>query len=584
MNKTMWLRKKLVDTALGKVPADLVIKNGILMDVYSGRLVPGCSVAVSGSRIAYVGPDAEYATGDSTHVIDAEGRLISPGYMDVHTHLSSHWDITDFLRYAIPCGITALITEIESYGFALGAEGVRAFLSQISNRPIKMYGLVPPMVTISPAAERLFVTAAETVELLKDERISGLGESYWQDVVLTEDTRILELMEKTLEAGKSVQGHAAGAFDRKLASYAAAGALSCHEAITADDALSRLQQGFYVMVREGHIRHDLEIILPLIDRIDMRRLILVTDGSEPELLIRQGYLADVIQKAVDMGIDKIKAVQMVSLNPAEHFGIDHVTGGISPGRFADIILLPESGAMKPETVISNGKIVAEKGRVSVPLKRVAYPEALYNTLRITFVTESDMAVPAPASSSDAEIRTMDIQTGGLVTREGKASPSRNGGLYVSDPETDLLKMVFIERVSGNGEKFIGFVRGWKQKRGAVATSLCWDVSGVIAIGVNDGDLAAAINKVIEMKGGTVICDTGGISLAIPFPVGGYVSEMEIEDLSREMRRFQETVTSLGVDLESALLTLYTLTSASIPFIRIMEKGYYRFREGDVVGL
>ncbi|HOP48238.1 MAG TPA: adenine deaminase C-terminal domain-containing protein [Desulfobacteraceae bacterium] len=577
-------RKRLVDTALGKVSADLVIKNGLLIDVYSGRLVPNCSIAVSGSKIAYVGPDADYAVGNSTHVIDAKGCMISPGYMDVHTHLSSHWDISDFLKYAIPCGITTLITEIESYGFALGARGVRDFLSQISSRPIKMFGLIPPMVTISPAVKELFVTTDEAVEFLKDDRIIGLGESYWQDVVLKDDTRILELMEKTLEAGKSVQGHAAGAFDRKLASYTAAGALSCHEAITTEDVLSRLQQGYYVMVREGYIRHDLEIIFPVIDRIDLRRLILVTDGSEPELLIRQGYLVDVVQKAVDMGLEKIRAVQMVTLNPAEHFRIDHITGGISPGRFADILLLPESGAMKPEMVISNGKIVAEKGRASVPLQRISYPEELYNTVKIPFIFPSDMSTPVSDAGSDGEIRTLDIQPGGLVTREGKARASVRDGLYISDPEEDLLKVVFIERVSGTGEKFIGFVRGWKQKCGAVATSLCWDVSGVIAIGENDSDLATAINKVIEMKGGTAVCKRGEISVAIPFPVGGYVSEMEIECLSREMTRFQEIVSSFGVAFESALLTLYTLTSASIPFIKIMEKGYYRFREGDVVGL
>jgi len=577
-------KRKLVETALGNESADMVIRNGLLFDVYTGRMLPNYSVAICDQRIAYVGPDATHTIGTSTQVIEANDRVISPGYMDTHTHLSNYFEIPDFLKYAIPCGTTTIITEAESYGFALGAEGVRAFLDQIDNRPVKMFALVPAMVTTSPAAKELCVTLDQAIELLKDNRIIGLGESYWQDVVLTPDNRVLKLMQETSRAHKFVQGHTAGAFDKNLASYAAAGALSCHEAISTEDVLSRLEQGYYVMVREGEVRRDLEIILPIIDKIDLRRIILVTDGTNPELLISQGYMVDVIQKAVDLGIEPIKAVQMVSLNPAEHFGIDHLTGGISPGRFADILLLPEPGIMKPDLVISNGRIVAEKGKMTVSLSKTPYPNTLFATVNMPPVSPSQLVVPVSGSNSDGHIRTIDIQPGGLVSREGKARAGVMGGQYVPDPETDLLKIVFIERVSGRGEKFIGFVRGWGQQRGAVATSLCWDVSGVIAIGTNDDDLAMAINRVIEMNGGAVISVQGEILIDIPFSIGGYISELNIEDLATELAQFQKIVSALGSHLESAMLTLYTLATASIPFIRIMEKGYYRFREKDVVGL
>lgn len=584
MHLDISVNRKLVETALGNEPADMVIRNGLLFDVYTGRMLPNYSVAISDMRIAYVGPDATHTIGKSTQVIEANERVISPGYMDTHTHLSNHFEIPDFLKYAIPCGTTTIITETESYGFALGAEGVKAFLDQIDNRPVKMFGLIPPMVTTSPAVKDLYISLVQARELLNDNRIIGLGESYWQDVVLTPDNRVLELIQETSYARKSVQGHTAGAFDKKLASYAAAGALSCHEAITTEDVLSRLEQGYYVMVREGEIRRDLEIILPIKDKIDLRRIILVTDGTNPGLLINQGYMVDVIQKAVDIGIEPIKAVQMVSLNPAEHFGIDHLTGGISPGRFADILLLPEPGTMKPDLVISNGRIVAEKGKITVPLSKTPYPDTLFKTINMPLISPSQLTVPVSGTKQGEHVRTMDIQHGGLVTREGKATASVVRGQYVSDPEADMLKIVFIERVSGRGEKFIGFVRGWGQKRGAVATSLCWDVSGIVAIGANDDDLAMAINRVIEMKGGTVISVQGKILLDIPFSIGGYVSELNIEDLAAKLAQFQKIMSALGSSLESAMLTLYTLTSASIPFIRIMEKGYYRFRENDVAGL
>lgn len=576
--------QRLVQTALGNEPADVVIKDGTLMDVYTGRMVPNCSVVVSDTRIAYVGPDASYAVGEKTRVIEAHDRIICPGYIEAHTHIANYCNISDFLKYAIPGGTTTIITEVESYGFALGAEGFRAFLDQVRNRPVKLFGLIPPMVTLSPAVSARYISRDEARELLADDGVMGLGESYWQGAVMPPDNRVLGLIQETLRARKSVQGHAAGAFDKKLAAYAAAGALSCHEAISTEDVLSRLELGYYVMIREGDIRRDLEIILPIKDSIDLRRLILVTDGTNPELLVKQGYMVDVVQKAVDLGLEPIKAVQMVSLNPAEHFGLDHLTGGISPGRFADILILPKPGVMRPDLVISNGSIVAQNGKTTIPLSKVPYPDALLRTVPVNPVSPSQLRIPLPPAHKGEYVRTIDIQPGGLVTREGSAKAVLKNGQCCVDTENDLLKAVFIERVSGRGQAFVGFVRGWGQKDGAVAASLCWDASGIIAIGADDMDIATAINRVIENQGGISLAVKGELLIDIPFSIGGYLSEMRIEDIAEGLARFQEGVTRLGSRLEFALLTLCTLSTAAIPFIRITEKGYFRFRENDMVGI
>ncbi|MCJ7683447.1 MAG: amidohydrolase family protein, partial [Desulfobacteraceae bacterium] len=434
--------RKLADIALGREPADTVIRDGVLMDVYTGRILPDRSVAIKDRWIAYVGPDAGHTIGEKTEVIEADGRLICPGYIDAHTHLATYWDIADFLAYTIPCGITTHVTEAEAYAFILGAEGFRAFLDQIGNQPVKIYGLIPPMVSLSPASEPLLINRDEIKDLLKDPRVMGLGESFWQGTIMTRDNRVLELIQETLKAGKSVEGHAAGAFDTKLAAYAGAGALSCHEAISTDDVLSRLELGLYAMIREGDIRRDLEIVLPLKDRIDLRRVILVTDGTNPIDLVKRGYMIDIIQKAVDIGFKPIEAVQMVTLNPAEHFGLDHLMGGIAPGRYADILLLPKDGEMKPELVISEGRVVARNGKTVVEIPATPYPGYLLKTVRVDPVSSSDFAVPA---HGPGDIRTIDIQPGGLVTREGKATPKVVNGQLEADPERDLLKIVFIER-------------------------------------------------------------------------------------------------------------------------------------------
>lgn len=572
--------RDLVEVALGRRPADMVIRDGILLDVYTGRMLPRRSVAIWDKWIAYVGPDASFTVGEDTLVMDADQRIICPGYIDSHTHVSAYWNIADFLKYAIPGGTTTFITEVENFGFSLGVAGFKAFLEQVRNRPVKFYCLIPPMVTTSPAARPLFITPAEGRELLRDERVIGLGESYWQNAILTPDNRVLSLIREALAAGKTVQGHAAGAYDKTLAAYAAAGALSCHEAVSTKDVLSRLELGYAVLLREGYIRRDLEIILPLKDEIDLRRVTLSTDGTSPELLIKGGYLHDVVQKAVDLGLEPVKAVQMVSINPAEHLGLSYITGGLAPGRFADILLLPQPDIMKPDLVISEGRIIAEQGKTVVSLSRKPYPENLFHTVSVEPLSEDSLAVPLSSLGSGGEMRTMDIQPGGLVTREGKVKVVPFNGKISPDPGQDVLKIVFIERVSGTGEKFVGFVRGWGQKRGAVATSLCWDASGIIAIGENDHDLVTAINRVIDHQGGIVLSVNGELLADLPFKIGGYISEKKIEDIALELAGFRKRMNELGSNLESPDLTLVTLTSAAIPFIRMSEKGYFRFREND----
>ncbi|MBW1781917.1 MAG: adenine deaminase [Deltaproteobacteria bacterium] len=584
LSKHDFPHRTLVETALGNEPADMVIQDGILLDVYSGRMLPHRSVAIRDQWIAYVGPDASYCIGEHTKVIQAKGRIISPGYMDAHTHLSYHFDLTDFLAHAIPGGTTTYVTEVESYAFAFGAEGFRVFLDQTRNRPVKIYSLIPPMVTLSPAAKARSITQEEVKELLTSDLVIGLGESYWQGAILTPDNRILKLIQETNRAGKSVQGHAAGAFDRKLAAYASAGALSCHEAISTEDVLSRLELGYFVMVRAGFVRSDLDIIASIGNDLDIRRLALVTDGTNPELLLEKGYLVDVIQNAVDMGLDPVRVVQMVSLNPAEHLGIDHLVGGVSPGRMADILLLPEPGNMMPDLVIANGRVVAEMGQCTASMSRIPHPARFMRSMNMDPILAPDLRISSDTPETEGYIRTIDIQGNGLVTREGKVPAVAVGGELLADPENDLCKCVFIERASGRSERFVGFVRGWGQKRGAVATSLCWDCAGLIAIGTNDQDLAAAINRVIEIQGGTALIKDGKRVVDIPCEAGGYVSGMEIGALASEMRRFQETLRDLGSHLESAHLTLCTLTSAAIPFIGMTEKGYARFREGDLVGI
>lgn len=574
-------KKRVMLTALGKRPADLVIINGTLMDVYTKRVIPKRSVALCGEYIAYTGPDASHAIGTHTRIIDAGGRILSPGYIDSHTHIEKYWEITEFLKYALVGGTTSYITNLNSYGLAAGKKGIDAFLSQIRDVPADIRCLVPSLVSLSPAVQGQSIERDGLAALLGDEKIAGIGESYWQEIIGGAGSRFLASMETVEAAGKIIEGHGAGAADKKLAAYTATGVRSCHEAITSEQVLQRLEMGLYAMIREGDIRRDLDILLPIIDAIDTRRVILVTDGTNPAALIEDGYFVDVLQKAVDMGIDPAGVIRMASLNPATYLGIDHQVGGIAPGRLANILILPGLDRLRPDLVIAGGQVVAENGVMTVSLASLPPQPFLLETVKIPEVTIALLRTPQGENKST--VRCLDIDAGGLVTTEGVCAAPTDAGAFVQNPEKDLLKLVFMERVTGNGEHFTGFVRGWGAKKGAVATTLCWDASGVVAVGAADDDLALAMNTVARMQGGIAVAVDGTIVIRMPFPVAGYVCPWPMTELAQGFDRFQALMTSLGCPFEFALRTIGTLTSAAIPFFKVTEKGYYRFREKRTIG-
>ena len=342
--------------------------------------------------------------------------------------------------------------------------------------------------------------------------------------------------------------------------------------------------GFWTFLRHGYIREDVGSLKTLIGKIDLRRCILCTDGIDPETLLKRGYFNDGIQHAIDLGVPPVEAIRMSSLNCAELFHMDHLIGGIAPGRYADILVLPSLNEIKPEMVIANGSVIFENEQVTAELRRIPYDKKIFTTVNVPLTRQEDFAVPASSCSMPGMVRTIDIQANGLVAKEGVAEVRVENGMIVADPVNDLLKLVYIDRATGRAEMFTGFVRGIGMKSGAVATTQAWDASAIIAAGTSDEDITLAVNTVIHHQGGAVIAVGGAIAVDIPFPVAGYTSTAPVEEIHAAMIDFQRKMEELGSTLRSAHLTLVTLTSAAIPFIRITEKGYFRFRENDYVGI
>jgi len=572
----------LMAAAMGKVPADLVVQHASLVNVYTGEVLEDTTVCVKDRWIACVGKTAPVLIGKETKVIDAAGKVLAPGFIDGHTHLVWLFSIPEFIRYAAPGGTTTVVAEtMEAYPVA-GVYGVLDVMASFAGQPIKIFGTAPAMTSTSRAAAGISKQDLETILGLED--VLGLGESYWQ-AVLQDPDRYLPAMVATLDRGKTLEGHSAGARGGKLCAYLAVGITSCHEPITAEEVLERIRLGMHVLIREGSIRRDLAAIAKIKDMVpDTRRLVLSTDGVTPADLVDKGDMNYVVQKAIDSGFSPVAAIQMATVNVAEHFGIDHIVGGIAPGRCADMVLLPSLTRIEPEMVISDGRVIAESGALSVEPRAHVYAEASLNTVRLPEpVTPKQLAISASGKDGIVKVRAIDMVTD-LVTKEVHLEVPAAKGEIAADPAAGLLKAAAVDRRFSPGKTFTGLIRGFGLQRGAFAASSAWDTSDIIAVGAADEDIAAAVNRIADLRGGVVLCVDGQVTEEIPLPVFGIVSEIPMAALARRLDAMNRAVFALGCPFPDPLLSLVTLTGAAIPFFRICEEGLVDFKTGQTVGI
>jgi adenine deaminase len=573
---------QLMKVALGEEKADLTVVNANVVNVYTGEILPNLGIGIKGKWIAYVGENAGDTIGLQTKVIDAGGQTVIPGLIDGHTHIAWMFTAAEFLRYAVSGGTTTVVTEtIEPYPVC-GYEGVIDFLESLKDQPIKILATAPAMVSISRAARHM---PPETLaKLLARDDILGLGESYWQ-AVMQEPEQLLPRFEQAIAAGKTLEGHSAGAGDKKLAAYVAAGISSCHEPINAAQVLERLRMGLHIMVREGSIRRDLAEIAKIKDTgIDLRRLILSTDGVDPRDLLEKGYMEFVLRKAIGHGFDPITAIQMATLNVAEHFSLDGFIGGIAPGRYADLVMIPDVQTIEAQMVISSGKVVAEKGRLLTAPRQHTFSKQSMNSVKLPRdMKASDFIISAETNASQVNARIINMVTD-LVTAELEMQWPVTNRQINPDVDQDVIKVAAIDRTHNPGKIYVGLIKGFGLKTGAMACSAAWDTSDIIVVGTNDEDMAGAVNRIRRLQGAAVVYENGEILAELPLPVFGIMSDLPIEDIAGRLREIKKTVAHLGVSFTDPILTLITLTGAAIPYLRICEEGLVNLKDGKTLGL
>ncbi|MFP4532351.1 MAG: adenine deaminase C-terminal domain-containing protein [Desulfobacterales bacterium] len=574
--------KSLMQVAAGAEPADKVIIHAALVNVFTGELLEGFSVGIKGERIAYTGPDAGYMIGPATHVIDAGGKPLIPGFIDGHTHILWMTTPEEFLKNALSGGTTTMVTEIfEPYPVA-GIDGVNELLAALADQPVKIFATAPAMVSISRRSRA--IRQADLESLLERTEILGLGESYWQGILQSPEA-YLPAFQLTREHRKTLEGHSAGAGEKKLNAYAATGISSCHEPITPAEAIDRLRLGFYVMVREGSVRRDLEAIAEIKDAgVDLRRLVLVSDGLSPAELAKYGYMEHIVQKAIGCGFAPVDAIRMATLNVAEHFGVDDRVGAIAPGRYADMAIIPDMETISPELVISSGEIIARNGKALATAKSHVFSSKSRQTIRLHRRLEAkDFEINAAPRKSAHTVRVIELVTD-LVTRECLMElPAENGRIKIPDAD-NIQKIAAIDRAHTPGDMFVGLIKGLGLASGAFATSATWDSADIIAAGADEADMALAVNRIQALNGGVVVCSQGHILAEMPLPIFGVISDQPAKAVEEQAAAIDEALAELGVSLRDPALTLATLTTAAIPFFRICEEGYVNLKDGSTSGL
>ncbi len=581
-------RKILSEVALGNVPPDTAILNGVLFNAFTGEFISKQSIWIKDGMIAYVGPDQDFPEGDQTVVIDADGMVLLPGLIEGHTHLNRS-GIEEYVKHVIPSGVTTVVMETIDLGLIVGKKGIGYFAKGLQGQPIRFYYTVPPLCGLTPSEEMNAPPNEELLPFLMDPNCLGVGEIFWGNIFLEgrQGERVRELVSLALHLGKRVEGHTAGATEKKLQAYTCFGPSSDHEPITEDEVMERLRLGYWVMVREGSVRKELSGIKGVFDKkIDFRRLALATDGVDPQTFMEEGYLDASLKTLLRLGVPPQLAYQMVTINVAEHFRLEHLIGSLSPGKMADILIIPSPNDFSPQWVMCNGKMIYKDGKSLVEPGKVFSPRYMFNTVKVPGQMISSLMKGGPAvftnlpslagaltKAGKGKVRAIELVTG-LVTREKI--------IDLEDPEeSDVVMLLALNRVEGKGS-FMGLLKGFGLQRGAYGTTMSWDTIDMFVVGRDTRSMVTVIHRLKEIGGGGVYAVGDEVISEFEAPLCGFYSLEPMEKLNQKVKRLEASLKRNGVRWEKPMLTIDTLGTPAIPHLRITHHGYVRLRDRAVL--
>jgi adenine deaminase len=557
--------------ARGDEPADAVLAGGRVLSVFTGELLDA-DVAVAGDHVAGVG---RY---EGRRAVDASGLILLPGFIDGHMHIeSTKLPPDEFARAVLPWGTTTAILDPHEIANVFGLEGVRSLLEASRGIPLDLFVMVSSCVPASPFESSGATVDADDIARFLAEEPNALGLAEMMDAPAVIEGEMGTLAKIAASRGRHIDGHAPGLSGRRLNAYLAAGVRSDHECTTLDEALEKRRLGMTIMIREGSAARNLEALIPLVLEHGPANCLLCTDDREPDHLLEEGHINDVIRRAVALGCSPADAVAMATLNAARYHRLpEH--GAVAPGYLADIVAVEDLQRFQPIRVWKRGRLVAEGGR-SLDVPRSPMPDWMRGSVRVPHLVAESFRIQATG-----RVRVIGVEPGQIVTRALIEDANIVDGLAAADPSRDLAKIAVVERHRGSGRIGLGFVRGFGLQRGAMASTHAHDAHNVVVVGVDDGDMAAAVNRLAETGGGQVAVAAGAVLEEIPCPFGGLLSDRPAEEVAALARAMGKAAEEMGVSLASPFMAMSFLALSVVPELKLTDRGLVDVERFELVPL
>jgi len=565
---------ELLAVARGDQPADLLLRNGRVVNVFSGE-IEDSDVALFGGRIAGVG--AGYSAVES---VDLQGAFIAPGLIDAHVHIESSLCLpAQFAAAVVPCGVTTVVADPHEIANVAGVDGVRYMAECSRALPLQVVLMAPSAVPATHMeTSGASLSAEDLAALLEEGTVHGLAELMNFPGVVYGDPDVLAKM--AAFGGRPLDGHAPALSGPALNAYAAAGAGSDHECATVAEAAEKLARGFYILIRKATNANDLDALLPLVNEHNNRRICLCTDDRIPSDLIMQGSIDHLLRETIAFGIEPVTAFRMATLNSAEWFGL-HDRGAVAPGRRADLIVFDDLRAPSAAQVYAGGRLWAEDGRLlGDPYQDPApVPAVVSSSVRVAW-DAFDLRIPADG----ARVRVIGSLQDQLLTEERIIAPLVKDGQAMADPARDILKMAVVDRHTASGATGLGFIQGFGLNRGAIAGTVAHDHHNLVVIGADDESMTTAARTVAEMGGGLAVVEGTQALATLPLPVAGLMSDRPLGEVRNRYDSLIDASHEFGSSIRDPFMAMSFMALEVIPKLKLTDQGLVDVEAFDIVDL
>ena len=558
INRKLLKKQRIIAAAAGREPADLVLKNATFVNVFSNELST-MDIAVAEGLIVGMG------SYQGRSEVDCTGKIVLPGFLDAHIHLeSSLVSPTEFVKAVLPHGTTTVVTDPHEIANVMGTDGIEYMLQATEDLPVDVRFMLPSCVPATPLDESGAILDYRAIDSFYDHpRVQGLAEMMNFVGAINGDEQTVEKIVAAQAHHKKIDGHAPDLQGNDLNAYIAAGVYSDHECHDVKDAIAKLERGQFIMIREGTAARNLEALMPLLTGKYADRCMFCTDDKHPNDLLEKGHIDYIVKKAISLGADPITAVKVACHNAARYFLLNN-RGGISPGYLADFVIIDNFQDFNIEQVYKKGVLMVDHGEIQdfpSPEIEPYLVERAHKTFHVAALTAEDFAEKRPRGiigMVDGEITTVDAGYSDRI-----------------DVEYDVLKIAVVERHKNTHHIGIGYIQGYGLKSGAVATSISHDSHNIIVVGTNETDMAAAVNRIVELNGGIVVWDGGQSVAEVPLAIAGIMSDEPLVTVNEKLETAKSAAHKLGVNPGiDPFMTLSFMALPVIPSLRITTRGVF----------